>query len=554
MMKETENRSRIFNFLVKELAFLDNNYDRLVYPNIKESVILDLRRFHGLSPDIKIAYYRDINPDKSSLTRLVISDFGISYRCSYKMFFVESKLASWNVNIEWEKIDHVEYSEDDKCFYFYCTEENTEYFHIDRKALLKKEDTSVCMKFAQVLSEAAKLSITPQDLMNEVFRLDEEQQYEDALSILNHLFTMTEVVEEAAPFLHFAKGKILFNSIRNNVSANDSRYDLAKNELETALNTLGNDWKEYEDVVCWYLGAIYSIQDNYFKCRDCLIRAMNSDENWLATESKEVFEEQESELDAKWDEYIQTSRYTDRQFIMPVREIKGCYDELIRTFLINHIPSTIKFPIGHPIANELYMGHPYNQNLYIPYNNADEILFMDKIQELCYLLQCLGATEITIRSIQGKSLEEVTNDQSCIGISAGYKIISGRTNVNLNTKQVKKGNKNNRVEQHLYYSPTEKPFIPNGLVWFPQEIQWQRLAESRLKGNILEYNQFVSTSETHFVSQSLENNTQVHFKTLIAKANASIQKSSLHEINQNANTEWAISVKFKPMTDFKRTK
>ncbi len=553
-MDKNEGRSEIFDFLVKELAFLDNDYDRLVYPNIKESVILDLRRFHGLSPDIKIVYYRDIISEKSHLTRLVISDFGISYRCSYKIFFVESSLASFNVNIKWERIDHVEYSEDDKCFYFYNREENAAFYRIDRRDFIKKEDTSVCMKFAQILSEAAKLSISHQELMAEVFRLEKEQQYEEALSILDYLFTMTEVVEATAPLLHYAKGRILFNSIPDSASVNDSRYNLAKNELETALNTLGSDWKEYEDIVCWYLGAIYSIQDNYFKCRDCLIRAMNSDENWLATESKEVFEEQESGLEAKWDEYIQNSRYTDRQFIMPVREIKGCYDELIRTFLINHIPSSIKFPIGHPIVNELYMGHPYNQNLYIPYNNADEILFVDKIQELCYLLQCLGAMEITIRSIRGKSLEEVTNDQSCIDISAGYKMVSGEANINLNTKQAKKDNRNNRLEQHLYYSPTEKPFIPNGLVWYPQELQWQRLAESRLKGNILEYNQFVSTSETHFVSQSLENNIQVHFETLIAKANANIQKSSFHEINQNANTEWAISVKFKPMTDFKRTK
>lgn len=86
-MDKNEGRSEIFDFLVKELAFLDNDYDRLVYPNIKESVILDLRRFHGLSPDIKIVYYRDIISEKSHLTRLVISDFGISYRCSYKIFW-----------------------------------------------------------------------------------------------------------------------------------------------------------------------------------------------------------------------------------------------------------------------------------------------------------------------------------------------------------------------------------------------------------------------------------------------------------------------------------
>lgn len=47
-MNEKETRKEVFDLLTKELAFLDNNYDRLVYPNIKESVISDLKRFHGL--------------------------------------------------------------------------------------------------------------------------------------------------------------------------------------------------------------------------------------------------------------------------------------------------------------------------------------------------------------------------------------------------------------------------------------------------------------------------------------------------------------------------
>ena len=550
-MNEKENRDKVFNFLVQELAFLDNNYDRLVYPNIKDSVIGDLKRFHGLDTDTRIIYYRDICPDKSQLTRLVISDIGISYRCSYKIFFTESKTASWNDTIKWEDISRVEYSEDSKYFYFYGSDGYNEYCRIQRKALIKKEGTSVCMKFAQILSQAAKMFVGLSELVDHVFQLEQEEKYDEALSIIDDLFKKEDLVKESSPFLHYMKGRVIYNSIPDDAENDDSKYHLAKYELETALKNLGEDYQDYKYIICYYLGSIYFLQDEDLKGRDYVIRAMDAPTGNLEMQAKEAFEHIESQLKELWKNYTHEIKYMDRQFIMPVREIKGCYDEQIKTFLMSNIPSCIQFPLGHPVANELYIGHPYKPNIYIPYNMSDELLFMDKVHELCYLLQCLGATELNIQSIKGKSVKEISKEESHFGFSANYKVYSGGVDFDSAATNEKESDSHNHMELHLCFSPINKPFVPDNLAWFPQDSQWQRFAESRLKGNILEYDQFISTAETHFVSQSQENDLQMHLKALIAKVNVANHSSSSYELKQTTTTEWKISVKFKPLDEFK---
>lgn len=550
-MNEQETRKEVFNLLTKELAFLDNNYDRLVYPNIKESVISDLKRFHGLEPDAKIIYYREISPDKSDLIRLVISDIGISYKRAYKVFFiVTADWAGWDDTIKWEDINRVEYSEDNKSFYFYGSEGYDEFCHFQRNVLIKKEDTSTCIKFAQILSQAAKLFLSPQELIKRIFELEKEEKFTEALSIINDLLNKKDAAEEAGPFLHYLKGRIISNSIsEDEIDINDDRYDAARQELETALRNLGEDWKEYEDIICFYLSGIYATQGKYLQCRDCLIRAMNSTESWIATETKEAFEGCESQLEDFWKNYTNDIKYIDRQFIMPVKDIKGCYDELIKTFLISNIPPCIKFPIGHPIANELYIGHPYNSDFYIPYNNADETLFMDKVHELCYLLQCLGATEIAIQSIKGKGIREINREQVNFEASANYKMFSGGIDINTQTSSEEESNFNSHLELKQRFFPIRKPFVPEGLTWYPHEPKWQRLANSRLNGNLLEHSEFISTSDTHFISHSQEDELKLHLKMLIAKVNVTAQVSSSYELKQSTNTEWRINVIFKSIND-----
>ena len=59
---------------------------------------------------------------------------------------------------------------------------------------------------------------------------------------------------------------------------------------------------------------------------------------------------------------------------------------------INKLPA-IQFPSAHPQTDETYVCHPFNKKLYIPISNYEKELLHDRINEYCYVLQCLGATE-----------------------------------------------------------------------------------------------------------------------------------------------------------------
>lgn len=98
--------------------------------------------------------------------------------------------------------------------------------------------------------------------------------------------------------------------------------------------------------------------------------------------------------------------YNKRKFLFTVsndKQIPGCYDKEDNVqwiFSLGLIPDYINFPVGHPQPNTLYIGHPLKPGVYIPFENATEQLFMEKVRELCYLAQCLGAVEIKFKRIK----------------------------------------------------------------------------------------------------------------------------------------------------------
>ena len=63
------------------------------------------------------------------------------------------------------------------------------------------------------------------------------------------------------------------------------------------------------------------------------------------------------------------------------------------------------FPLGHPQPG-LYVAHPILTDRYYPIERYEEMLFMEKVHEFCWLVQCLGATEVSFHSNKGLSVSE----------------------------------------------------------------------------------------------------------------------------------------------------
>lgn len=247
--------------------------------------------------------------------------------------------------------------------------------------------------------------------------------------------------------------------------------------------------------------------------------------------------------------------YHDRQFIFTVRDldhIGGCYDDtdnIKYVFSLDELPGEITFPVGHPQANTLYYAHPLRP-MYLPFENAQLLLFYEKVHEICRLFQCLGATHITARCIKGNKISQSVFSTYDTDAGAGYGIMdaSGR----LKGSNSIAGNKETKDEMFLEqtFSPKDAPYCPNDLVWATEDGELRTLIKQRLEGGLLTFTKRVSSYETSNLSSNQINDVKVAFQNMMLNVSANYSVSSDRTFSNISETEWEISVQFKPLDEF----
>lgn len=290
------------------------------------------------------------------------------------------------------------------------------------------------------------------------------------------------------------------------------------------------------------------------KARCYLIEALESDdENY-----KDALEEDFLTLTKQIvnDSFTQNYRYKDRRFLFVVSDnnsIAGCYDEkenIPWVFTLKDLPSDIQFPLGHPQAKTLYIGHPLKPNVYIPFENATEQLFMEKIRELTYLAQCLGATEVKFRKVKGLDLSLSMTGELSGGGSVGRKFVNMEGSGKVSSSQSGTHKSNESVELVQTFNPTKRPFCPDGLVWMAVDDTCQAMIKSRLNGNMLNYTEHISSSETTTISSSQLVSIKGSFEYLLLKASGSREAKGDNTFSKATETEWEVNITFRPLEEF----
>lgn len=247
--------------------------------------------------------------------------------------------------------------------------------------------------------------------------------------------------------------------------------------------------------------------------------------------------------------------YHDRQFIFTVRDldhIGGCYDatDNIRyVFPLDELPGEITFPVGHPQANTLYYAHPLRP-MYLPFENAQLLLFYEKVHEMCRLFQCLGATRITARCLKGAKISQDTFTYSDIRAEGGCKIMSASGEISGRSSRAE--SRENRDEMWLEqaFVPQKAPYCPDDLLWAKQDPELRTLIHQRLEGGLLEFTKKVSSYETSNLSQNQVNDVKAAFQSFMANVSANYSAEADSTFSQTTETEWEIAVQFKPLEAF----
>lgn len=246
--------------------------------------------------------------------------------------------------------------------------------------------------------------------------------------------------------------------------------------------------------------------------------------------------------------------YHDRQFIFTVRDldhIGGCYDEtdnIKYVFPLDELPKDISFPMGHPQANTLYYAHPLRP-VYLPFENAQLTLFYEKVQEMCRLFQCLGATKITARCLKGNKVSSNVMASSAVSAEGGYKIISGSGGVKNQTNASADSETRDEMFMTQTFSPYKAPYCPKDLVWTKKDPELLSLIKQRMEGGLLDFTKRVSSYETSNMSQNLITDVKAAFQNLMGNVSANYSASVDTTFSSTQETEWEISVEFKPLDE-----
>jgi hypothetical protein len=185
----------------------------------------------------------------------------------------------------------------------------------------------------------------------------------------------------------------------------------------------------------------------------------------------------------------------------------------------------LRFPIGHPRKNVVYIGHPVDPPSYIPAADFHRFLFEHKIAEAQRLIRSLGALSIEVIRIEGWDLTS--------GVNVGMTVPT-TPSVGVNVTAGREAGSGRTVLATMKLNPTMHPRIPEGLVWFPHEPLWQEVAQARLESGLGAFVVDVRSMDDYGVNANL--------KTVVSKAGLEFGGSFV----EHRNTVWRLQGTFAP--------
>lgn len=209
------------------------------------------------------------------------------------------------------------------------------------------------------------------------------------------------------------------------------------------------------------------------------------------------------------------------------------------------LPKDMSFPVGHPVVNNVYVVHPYNDKFYIPVEEHEEYLFNDRIDEFKTLVQAFGATEIKFSKEHRLKVNQDQSESLDVNGNAGINALSAKLDYNQTNEQNHYNNNELTYETSQRSIPILKPYVPKNLVWYPKETTWQRMFKQRTGGNnLLGIEEIISSKSHKTVSSNEIMDINVQLKVFFVKAAVHVKKELKSSISEEEEMVQKISVTF----------
>lgn len=520
-----------------------NNSDLFIYPNIPSDVKHKIRINWGLNLDEEILYVRDSSFWNDRNQGLVITDCGI-------ICIPDNDDMNDRIHILWESIDHVEYKDELLYFFGYGDRDNNCPIHISH--FLK--ETSAYSKrgagyiFQRIFTRMAQTQ-TPKDV---------DEDLRNTCELFDNLIDEgknDEALQIALDYRERTSNTILTPIIAK-LYNQKGQYIKALQLLEDDFNSLPEENLYWRSQLKYTKYSLYESNNELYKARkDCLYVVKNAPSDLTNEDDVSILEDSMQDFRRYEDFYIQhflEQPYNERKLIVPVQSYTDLSQKKLVVVDINNLPA-INFPMGHPVANQLYVGHPYIPSKYIPFDNYELELIEDKIREFSQIMQYLGATEINIESVNSSSNNKDVNTDQKLSGGADYKFISGSGNGERHITNKLLEDISQHINLHQKFSPKKYPALPENLVWYQNEPSWQRLYSQRMQGALLEHEERIETKKSQVVESSELKQISAEVRWLFIQANGNWEQSMEEKFEAHENAILSIHVKFASLDSLGKT-
>lgn len=367
------------------------------------------------------------------------------------------------------------------------------------------------------------------------------QNYEAAienLEIFKEKYDIVDYDEINSPFYYQKKSLALCFL---------GKYEEALSTIATQIN-ICNNLNQISPNAHKVKGLIQRQSKNFISAINCFAYSEEFFvENTNINESKSLKEEVYIELK---DIFLDLS-YNQRKLIFIGNDVYATQSTEIIVLKKNDLPPKINFPIGHPHLNSIYTCHPHKQNFYLPIKDYSEELFMDRINEFSYLLQCLGATKLEISSTKSNSSDQRSLSKNEIDANIDYKINSAEFNYKGESTEDTLIDGKLKIAKKQNFKPVKSPFIPPNLIWYHSDLNWQRLVDQRLNGSIVTHSEIISSSQSENISSHELTQIDAELKLLLPKIG--VKYNSENQINSSSlkTHEWIVTVEFEDIDNLK---
>lgn len=246
-------------------------------------------------------------------------------------------------------------------------------------------------------------------------------------------------------------------------------------------------------------------------------------------------------------EQIPTLDYVHRKALMVVDEYTELGQKQVQVLSQEVAAKYLKFPMGHPHSNQLYIAHPLINNYYVPFEDYQLVFIEDQVREYCELAQALGATEITIECLNEKQEDGQNADNKHINANADRKAVSINADYQKNSSHHLIDSIRHSLEMHQTYQPVEAPYIPENLVWYQQMPSWQHLAKQRLNGRLNSHEEKMQTQKSQVVDGNELMQIKGEVKTLLSNAGVDFSKEESNKYQLQENAVLSIKITFAPI-------